>query len=144
MILGKTPFDEHDPYEILGVEQDLDKREVNRVYRERMRGLTMQDPRFQHVQKAKEALTKPRKRFRADIFHLEPFPALEEMRQRFRDQKVDLGVVDAAKVALVLSEATVPVPAGMLEDLPPLEARFPISEALTADPIRARLEEIGP
>ena len=144
MILGNTPFADLDPYDVLDVSQEADKREVNRVYRERMRGLSMQDKRYQDVQHAKEMLTKAKKRLRADIFHVPQTGWRHELERRFAGQRLDMGVAEVEEVALVLSDCTDPEPRGDYTEPPPLEARLEISAELAADPVLARLAEVGP
>lgn len=144
MILGTTPFADLDPYDVLDLPQDADKREVNRVYREKMRGLSMNDKRYQDVQHAKETLTKAKKRLRADLFHVPTTGWLRELERRFAGQVMDLEIAPVHQVALALSEAVDPAPEGDFTEPPPLESKLEVSAELAADPILARLGEVGP
>lgn len=144
MIHGTTPFADLDPYDVLDLPQSADKREVNRVYRDRMRGLSMQDKRYQDVQHAKEMLSKPKKRLRADIFHVPTTGWLAELERRFAGQKLDLEVAAVHEIALALSESTDPFPDADFTDPPPLDSKLEVSAELAADPVIARLAEVGP
>lgn len=67
MIVGQSPYPEDHPYELLEIPQDADRKAVNTAYRAKMKSIKMQDERFQKVQQAKEALTKPAKRMLVDL-----------------------------------------------------------------------------
>lgn len=144
MILGRTPYGEPDPYEVLGVAQEADKREVNRIYRERMRGLAMQDKRFQEVQQAKEVLTKPKKRVRADLRHVVLSGATAEIRRRYAGQVLGIALPPLAQVALLVSEVADPRPEADYTEPRAPSTKIPLSPALTADPVAPRLDAIGP
>ncbi|MBI4859379.1 MAG: hypothetical protein HY815_03855 [Candidatus Riflebacteria bacterium] len=144
MNFGRTPFNETDPYLAIGVAQEASKREVSQRYRERMRGVSMHDPRFQQIQQAKETLTKPRKRIRADLLHAPSTGLLDELLARTRGQRLDFELARIGEIALAMSEVVDPAPGPDLSELGRPQTRVQVSSDLGADPIAAQVDRIGP
>jgi hypothetical protein len=143
VILNENPYPEHDPYEILGVPRDADKKAVARANREKMRDLDRNDPLYQRCQEAKETLSKPRRRMRVDLCTGSTTGWLADLDERFWGRSLDVDLAFTPEIACLFSDLDNPAAADDFIAPKLLQPKLSIVEPLAWDPANDRISNMG-
>ena len=143
MILQQNPYPEHDPYELLGVSRYADKKTVTRANREKMKTVDRNDPMYQNFQTAKETLTRPQKRMRADLGSFSSTGWLEELHERFGGRTFDVNVSFSPEIVCMFSDLDNPAAKEDFLDVKIPSPKLAKVEALRWDPARDRINRMG-
>ena len=143
MILQQNPYPEHDPYEVLGVSRDADRKTVARANRERMKDLDRNDPLYQRCQTAKEVLTKPRARMRIDLATFSSTGWLAELDERYWGRTLDLDLSFSPELVCLFSDLDHPAAREDFADPAFAQPKLSIVESLAWDPARDRIGRMG-
>jgi len=142
-ILQQSPYPDHNPYDVLGVPRHADKKTVSRANREKMKNVDRNDPLYQRLQEAKEALSKARRRMLVDLQTWSTTGWLADLDERFRNRTLEIAVSFSPAMACLFSDLDNPRFAEDFAVPKMLQPKLAIVEPLAWDPVNDRLETMA-